>query len=147
MQFNVLASRHTVFPTLDERSIPFPVLWNVLFTLLCWLWQQASWVVRDGCHGIGRACQLASSAFLASASGSSDLVIAINPPRFTLWTCYQDWRTVNYVHIFPSMNWWFNQSTWGFTCSGWTISLCLEKCERSWQFVNPDSQFSVCGET
>ena len=44
-------------------------------------WRQASFPVRDGRIGIRRAVQLAPSAFLASAAGSSDLVYQIFPPH------------------------------------------------------------------
>ena len=45
------------------------------------MWHQASLPVRAGGIGIRRAVQLAPSAFLASAAGSSDLVYQILPPH------------------------------------------------------------------
>ena len=45
------------------------------------VWTQASLPVRSGGLGIRSAVQLAPSAFLASAAGSSDLIHQILPPR------------------------------------------------------------------
>jgi hypothetical protein len=45
-------------------------------------WLQASLPVKEGGLGIRRSGQLAPSAFLASATGSESLVLAILPPRF-----------------------------------------------------------------
>ena len=45
------------------------------------VWTQASLPVRSGGVGIRSAVQLAPSAFLASADGSSDLIHQILPPR------------------------------------------------------------------
>jgi hypothetical protein len=47
-------------------------------------WLQASLPVRDGGLGIRSACQLAPSAFLASAASTASLVSHILPPRFEL---------------------------------------------------------------
>ena len=47
-------------------------------------WEQASLPVKWGGLGIRKACQVASSAFLASATGASTLVSTILPHRFRM---------------------------------------------------------------
>jgi hypothetical protein len=46
-------------------------------------WMQASLPVKDGGLGIRKACQLAPSAFLASAAGSADLISEILPSEMS----------------------------------------------------------------
>ena len=55
---------------------------NITFDVNDSCWTQASLPVKFGGLGIRSAVQLAPSAFLASAAGSSDLVHHILPPRF-----------------------------------------------------------------
>ena len=70
-----------------------PLLDNKLRDMLCQIlnvdlsddqWEQASLPVKWGGLGIRKACQVASSAFLASATGASTLVSSILPHRFRM---------------------------------------------------------------
>ena len=64
------------------RSILSSIV-NIIFQENDLIWMQATLPVKCGGLGIRSAVQLAPSAFLASAAGTSDLIRQILPPRFT----------------------------------------------------------------
>ena len=80
-------------------------------------WIQASLPVREGGLGIWSAVQLAPSAFLASAAGSSDLAHEILPPHFQAsplphWdAAISEWSS-GHDHLPPTGNDSFLQHAW-----------------------------------
>ena len=80
-------------------------------------WIQASLPVREGCLGIQSAVQLAPSAFLVSAAGSSDLAHEILPPHFQAsplphWdVAISEWSS-GHDHLPPTGNDSFLQRAW-----------------------------------
>ena len=75
---SVFSTMHILSPKCYIHSVPLHVSSHLNNDSV---WTQASLPVRSGGLGIRSAVQLAPSAFLASAAGSSDLIHQILPPR------------------------------------------------------------------